>query len=231
MRRCSRKQHNITGCISMLQRRRTGMVHRCGDGACCKHGSTVHRRACRNRVATTWNVNVATCGEPALQPQRRQVPAADDERPLSTCNRPPAAVANKHSHGCNSDADLEAASLPRRESRRRCGALLHAPHRPSLRLCERREPLQSPRRLFALLALAVLFARHELEPCRVRFCERPRMTAAAAPHARKDRWVWVHACARAVCEGSQGMRGEPRSGIAQHEAGRAFARDSRHTGA
>ncbi len=116
------------------------------------------------------------------------------------CNRPPAAVATSFG------ADVEAASLPRRESRRRRGAALHAPHRPSLRLCHsawaRPVAAATARASCTCVCVCAPQARALLHALL-----RPPMTAAAAPHARQDRRVWVRArvCARSVCKGSQGI--------------------------
>jgi len=161
----------------MLQRRRTGLLHRCGDGACCKHAATVtlHRRVCRNRVAIMWNVNVATYG--ALVP-------LEPETPTSGCNRHPRPL----QHRC------------------RCGSGERAPSRVPAqmwRCCTRR----TVHRCDSARGVGPSSRRGDCSHClHLRLCLRaasssPAVCASAAADdrrsrtaRRRDRWVWVRAC-------------------------------------
>jgi hypothetical protein len=92
-------------------------------------------------------------------------------------------------------ANAEAVSLPRRESRLD-GAVLHEPHRPSLRLCDSAwaRPVAATTARAACTCGCVCAPQARALP---RALLRPPMTAAAAPHARRDRRVWVRARVRA----------------------------------
>jgi hypothetical protein len=93
-------------------------------------------------------------------------------------------------------ADVEAVSLPRRESRRRCGAALHAPHRPSLRLCDSGvdRPVAAATARAACTCVCVCAPRARAMPSALL---RPPMTAAAAPPEAETVGYGARACVRA----------------------------------